>query len=61
MNRKLAAALVFAGILATALYILPIPQRGPVGPDEACHASIARHMSESASGIARICGRAVVR
>ncbi len=47
MNRNLAAALAVAVILATALYLLPIPQRGLVGPDEPRYASIARHMSES--------------
>lgn len=46
MNRNLAAPAA-ACILATALYLLPIPQRGLVGPDEPRYASIARDMAES--------------
>ena len=46
MNRKQAAAL--AGILLVGiLYLLPLAQRGLVGPDEPRYASIARQMVES--------------
>ena len=46
MNRKQAA--VLAGILlAAVLYLLPLGQRGLVGPDEPRYASIAREMVES--------------
>ncbi len=51
MNRKLAATLAVAAILAAALYLIPIPQRGLVGPDEPRYASIARHMAESGNWI----------
>ena len=46
MKRTLAAALAAAALLA-ALYLLPIPRRGLLGPDEPRYASIARHMAES--------------
>lgn len=36
-----------AAALAIALHLLPLPQRGLVGPDEPRYASIARHMAES--------------
>ena len=37
--------------LAAILYLLPIPQRGLVGPDEPRYASISRQMAESGDWI----------
>lgn len=51
MNRKHAALLAAAALLATALYLVPIPERGLVGPDEPRYASIARHMAESGNWV----------
>ncbi len=45
------AALLFAGILVAVLYLIPIPERGLVGPDEPRYASIARQMAESGDWI----------
>ena len=50
MNRKHAAALA-AVLLAVILYLLPLAQRGLVGPDEPRYASIARQMAESGDWI----------
>ena len=47
MTRNRAAAAAVAGALAVALYLLPLSQRGLVGPDEPRYASIARQMAES--------------
>lgn len=47
MNRRTAAALLVPAVVLVALYLLPIPQRGLIGPDEPRYASIARHMAES--------------
>lgn len=51
MNRKHGATLAVAAMLAVALYLVPIPQRGLVGPDEPRYASIARHMAESGNWV----------
>lgn len=47
MSKARFAAVVAGALLTAALYFLPIPQRGLVGPDEPRYASIARHMAES--------------
>lgn len=54
MNRKRTAAAAFAASLAIALYLLPVTERGLVGPDEPRYASIARHMAESGDFITPI-------
>ena len=47
MTRTRTAAAAIAASLAIALYLLPVSQRGMVGPDEPRYASIARQMAES--------------
>lgn len=47
MTRTRTAVAATAVSLAVALYLLPVSQRGLVGPDEPRYASIARHMAES--------------
>ena len=47
MIRARASATAIAAALAVGLYLLPVPYRGLVGPDEPRYASIAREMSES--------------
>ena len=51
MNWKHPALLAGAVLLALALYLIPISERGLVGPDEPRYASIARHMAESGDWI----------
>ena len=50
MTRTRAVGLA-AAILVAALYLLPIPKRGLVGPDEPRYASVARSMAESGDWI----------
>ena len=47
MTRTRIAVVATAASLAIVLYLLPVSQRGLVGPDEPRYASIARHMAES--------------
>ena len=47
MNWKHRVPLAGAVLLAIALYLVPISERGLVGPDEPRYSSIARHMAES--------------
>ena len=51
MTRARAAALAAVATLAIALYLLPIPERGLVGPDEPRYASVSREMAESGDWI----------
>ncbi len=51
MTRTRAATTAGIALLAIALYLLPIPRRGLVGPDEPRYASIARQMAESGDWI----------
>ena len=51
MTPKRAASLAAVAALAAALYLLPIDQRGLVGPDEPRYGSIARQMAESGDWI----------
>ncbi len=51
MTPKRAAGLAVVAALAATLYLLPIGQRGLVGPDEPRYGSIARHMAESGDWI----------
>ena len=47
MTRSRAATLAAVAALAIALYLLPIGDRGLIGPDEPRYASISREMAES--------------
>ena len=47
MTRSRAATLAAVAALAIALYLLPIGERGLIGPDEPRYASISREMAES--------------
>ena len=47
MTRARAATLAAIAALAIALYLLPVAERGLVGPDEPRYASISREMAES--------------
>lgn len=47
MTRSRAATLAAVAALAIALYLLPIRDRGLIGPDEPRYASISREMAES--------------
>ena len=51
MTSKRAASLAAVASLAAALYLLPIDQRGLVGPDEPRYGAIAREMAESGDWI----------
>ncbi|MCY4186958.1 MAG: phospholipid carrier-dependent glycosyltransferase [Bryobacterales bacterium] len=51
MTRARAATLAAVAALAVVLYLLPIPERGLVGPDEPRYASIARKMAETGDWI----------
>ena len=51
MTGARAAALTAVAALAVALYLLPISERGLVGPDEPRYASISREMAESGDWI----------
>lgn len=51
MIRARAVRLAAAAIVVAALYVLPIPERGLVGPDEPRYASVARSMAESGDWI----------
>ena len=51
MNWKHSTLLAVAALLAIALYLVPMSDRGLVGPDEPRYASIARHMAESGNWI----------
>ncbi len=47
MTRALIAVLVACAPLAACLYLLPVSERGLIGPDEPRYASIGRQMAES--------------
>ena len=51
MTRTRAIRLAAAAMLVVALYVLPIPERGLIGPDEPRYASVARNMAESGDWI----------